>query len=89
MKRWAKPGLSGRLTGAACLAIVFNRAEMNRHRSAARDHIADRRRYSESEPDGRRLSSFRLYLRRLAAGYGSPLDLNQEKFPSPKAKVTK
>ena len=29
------------------------------------------------------------YLRRLAAGYGSPLDLKPEKFPSPKAKVTK
>jgi hypothetical protein len=79
MTRWAKPGSSGRLTGATYLAIVFNRAEMNRHHSAARDHIADRRRYPTIEPGGR-LSSFRVYPRRLAAGYGSPLDLNQEKF---------
>jgi hypothetical protein len=36
-----------------------------------------------------RLSSFRVYLDRLDAGYVSALDLNLEKFPSPKAKVTK
>jgi hypothetical protein len=35
----------------ACLAIVFNRAEMNRLHSAARDHIADRRQ-SESSRAG-------------------------------------
>jgi hypothetical protein len=81
--------LSGWLTGAAWLAIVFNRAEMNRHHSAARDHTAYRRRYPTIELGGRRLSSFRVYLHRLAAGYGSLLDLNQETFPSPKAKVTK
>jgi len=58
------------------LAIVFNRAEMNGHHSTARDNIADPRRYPTIEPGGRRLSSFRVYHRRLAAGYSSPLDLN-------------
>jgi hypothetical protein len=73
----------------ACLAIVFKRAEINRHHSAARDHIVDRRLYPTIELGGYRLSSFRVFPRRLAAGYRSPLDLNQEKFPSSKAKVTK
>jgi hypothetical protein len=36
-----------------------------------------------------RLSSFRGYLGRLAAGYGARVDVKQEKFPSPKAKVMK
>jgi hypothetical protein len=75
-----EPGLSAWLTGAVWLAIVFYRAEMNRHHSAARDHTADSRRYPTIEPVGGRLSSFRVYLRRLAAGYGSPLELNQEKL---------
>jgi hypothetical protein len=51
--------------------------------------FADRHRYPTIELRGRRLSSFRVYLRRFAAGYGSQLDLNQEKFPLLKAKVTK
>jgi hypothetical protein len=36
-----------------------------------------------------RLSSFRGYLGRLAAGYGARVDVKQEKFPSPRAKVMK
>jgi hypothetical protein len=32
------------------------------------------------------LSSFRVYLRWFAAGYGSLVDLKQEKFPSPKTR---
>jgi hypothetical protein len=80
MKPKAEPGLSSRLTGAACPAIVFNRAEMNRHHRVTRDHMSDLRRYPMIGPGRHRLSSFRIYLPRTAAGYLSAPGLNQETF---------
>jgi hypothetical protein len=72
----------------------LRRPSLRRRRSARR--AADGRVRQSSVADiqqsrlaGNHLSSFRVYLRRLATGYCSALDLNQEELPSPKAKVTK